>query len=165
VAFKSTFRYINDVSTIDNNEFHTYVDSICPNELEIKNTTACSTSALYFDMLLKVDTKIKLKTQLYNKRDAFHFSIINFISYATIFPIPSAYGFMICSWLDMQDLVRHTIRLYFEVVCRQKLISRRFLPPRLQAAFHKTYDRYKDLVCQCNLPVDLILSDVFHINR
>jgi hypothetical protein len=39
VAFNSTFRYIDDVLTINNNRFHSYVDSIYPNELEIKDTT------------------------------------------------------------------------------------------------------------------------------
>jgi hypothetical protein len=39
VAFNSTFRYIDDVLSINNNNFHSYVDSIYPNEQEIKDTT------------------------------------------------------------------------------------------------------------------------------
>jgi hypothetical protein len=39
VAFNSTFRYIDDVLSINNNQFHSYVYSIYPNELEIKDTT------------------------------------------------------------------------------------------------------------------------------
>ena len=46
VAFNSTSRYINILS-INNNQFHSYVDSI----LENKGTTECSTSALYLDLL------------------------------------------------------------------------------------------------------------------
>jgi hypothetical protein len=38
-AFNSTFRYIDVVLSINNNQFHIYVDSICPKELEIKDTT------------------------------------------------------------------------------------------------------------------------------
>jgi hypothetical protein len=45
VAFNSTFRYIDNVLSINNNHFHSYVDSIYPNELEIKDTTECSTFA------------------------------------------------------------------------------------------------------------------------
>jgi hypothetical protein len=45
VAFNSTFRYIDDVLSINNNQFHSYVDSIYPSELEIKDTTQSSTSA------------------------------------------------------------------------------------------------------------------------
>jgi hypothetical protein len=57
---------------------YSHVDSIYPNEMEIKDTTECSTSALYLDVLLKLDTNGKITTQLYDKRDYFNFSIINF---------------------------------------------------------------------------------------
>jgi hypothetical protein len=39
VAFNSTFRYLNDVSSINNDQFHSYVDFVYPGELEIKDTT------------------------------------------------------------------------------------------------------------------------------
>jgi hypothetical protein len=39
VAFNSTFRYINDALSINNDGFHSYVDFIYPSELEIKDTT------------------------------------------------------------------------------------------------------------------------------
>jgi hypothetical protein len=50
VAFNSTFRYIDDVLSINNNQFQLYVNSIYPNELEIKDTTESSTSAPYIDV-------------------------------------------------------------------------------------------------------------------
>jgi hypothetical protein len=37
VAFNSTFCYIDDVFSIKNDHFHSNVDSIYPNELEIKD--------------------------------------------------------------------------------------------------------------------------------
>jgi hypothetical protein len=46
--------------------------------LEIKDTKECSTSALYLDVLLKLDTNGKITTQLYDKRDDFNLSIVNF---------------------------------------------------------------------------------------
>jgi hypothetical protein len=36
VAFNSTIRYIDEVSSVNNSQFHSIVDSIYPNELEIK---------------------------------------------------------------------------------------------------------------------------------
>jgi hypothetical protein len=39
LAFNSTFRYIDDVLSINNDQFHSYADSIYPSELEIKDTT------------------------------------------------------------------------------------------------------------------------------
>jgi hypothetical protein len=62
VAFNSTFRYIDNVLSINNSQFYSYVDSIYPDELEIKGTTEWSTSALYLDILLKLDTNGKITT-------------------------------------------------------------------------------------------------------
>jgi hypothetical protein len=73
VAFSSTFRYIDDVLSINNDQFHSYIDSIYPNELEIKDTTEPSTSASYLDVLLNIDVGGKLTTQLYDNRDDFDF--------------------------------------------------------------------------------------------
>jgi hypothetical protein len=56
VAFNSTFWYFDDILSINNDQFHSYVDSIYPNELEIKNTTESSTSVMYLDVLLKLDS-------------------------------------------------------------------------------------------------------------
>jgi hypothetical protein len=81
VVFNSTFWSIDDVLSINNNQFHTYVDSIYTNELEIKDTTECSTSALYLDRLLKLDTNCKLTIQIYDKRDDLNVSIVNFLTY------------------------------------------------------------------------------------
>ena len=117
VAFNSTFRYIDDVLSINNNHFHSYVDSIYPNELEIKDTTECSTSASYLDVLLKLDTNSKLTTQLYDKWDDFNFSIVNFPYLCSNIPASPAYGVYIsqliryaraCSAYD-QFLVRGSL--------------------------------------------------------
>jgi hypothetical protein len=74
----STSRYIDDVLSINSDMFHSYVDSIYPIELEIKDTTESSTSASYLDVLLNIDADGKLTTQLYDKLDNFNFAIFNF---------------------------------------------------------------------------------------
>ena len=38
-SFNFTFRYIDDVLSLNNSRFSDFVDRICPIELEIKNTT------------------------------------------------------------------------------------------------------------------------------
>jgi hypothetical protein len=47
VAFNSTFIYIDYVLTINNELFHSYVDSVHHSELEIKDITKSSTTASY----------------------------------------------------------------------------------------------------------------------
>ena len=89
MTFNSTFRYIDDVLSIINNAFHSYVDSIYPSELEIKDTTESSMSASYLDILLNIDINGKLTTQLYDKRDDFSFSIVNVPYLCTKFAPPA----------------------------------------------------------------------------
>jgi hypothetical protein len=64
--------------SINSDQFYSYIDSIL---LEIKDTTESSTlkaSASYLDVLLNIDAGGKLTTQLYDKRDDFSFTIVNF---------------------------------------------------------------------------------------
>jgi hypothetical protein len=121
VAFNLTFQSIDDVLWINNNQFHSYVDSIYPNELEIKDTTECSTSASYLDVILKLDTNGKITTQLCDKRDDFNFSIVNFPYKCTvvIFQLHLQMLYIYRSLFDMQELAQHTISFYFEAVYLQ----------------------------------------------
>jgi hypothetical protein len=66
VAFSSIFRYIDDALSINDEQFHSSVDSIYPSELEIKEITQ-STSALYLNILMRIDAGSKLTTLLYDK--------------------------------------------------------------------------------------------------
>jgi hypothetical protein len=162
VAFNSTLRYIDDVSSINNNQVHSYVDSIYPNELEIKDTTECVTSASYLDVLLKLDTNGKITTQLYNKRDDFNFSIVNFPYLCSNIPASPAYSVYI------SQLIRYAraCSTYDQFLVRGSLMTNKlmFQLSRLQAAFRKFYGRYNDLIYPCNLSLGHMLSDMFHTN-
>ena len=163
VTFNSTFRYIDDVLSINNDSFHSYVDLIYPCELEIKDTTESSTSASYLDILLKVDINGKLTTQLYDKRDDFSFSIVNFPHLCSNIPLSPAYGVYI------SQLIRYARACsgYSQFLNRGKLLTNKlmvqgFQQSRLKSAFRKFYGRYNDLVRQYNLALGQMLSDVFH---
>jgi hypothetical protein len=77
-SFNFTFRYIYDVLSLNNSRFGDFVDRIYPIELEIKDTTYTNRSASYLDLHLKIDSEGRLRTKLYDKRDDFNFSIVNF---------------------------------------------------------------------------------------
>jgi hypothetical protein len=74
-------------------------------------TPQCSTSALYLDALLKLDTNGKMTTQLYEKRDDFNLSIVNFPYLHVCSNIPASPAYR--SLFDMQELLRQTISLLF----------------------------------------------------
>ena len=58
--------------------FGDFVDCIYPIELEIKDTTDTDRSASYLDLQLEIHSEGLLKAKLYDKRDVFNFSIVNF---------------------------------------------------------------------------------------
>ena len=72
-SFCFTYRYIDDVLSIINPKLGNYIDDIYPAELEIKDTSDADHRASYLDLDLSYD-----RDKLYEKRDYFTFSIVNF---------------------------------------------------------------------------------------
>jgi hypothetical protein len=56
-SFNFTFRYIDDVLSLNNSRFVDFVDRIYPIELEIKDTTDTDRSASYLDLHLEIDSE------------------------------------------------------------------------------------------------------------
>jgi hypothetical protein len=92
MSFNHTFRYIDDVLSINNHNFHNYAHLIYPYELKIKDTTESDEPASYLDILSNIDSNDRLTTILYDKRDDFHFAIINFPFLCSNIPLSPAYG-------------------------------------------------------------------------
>ena len=90
--FNFTFRYIDDVLSLNNSRFSDSLPLIYPQELEIKNTTDSRNSASYLDLLLKFDHNGNLHTRLYDKRDDFDFNIVNFPHLSSNIPSSPAFG-------------------------------------------------------------------------
>ena len=78
--FNFTYRYIDDVLSINNPEFENYLGQMYLVELEIKDTTESNTSASYLDLLLLIGRDGQLHTSIYDNRDDFNFRITNFRS-------------------------------------------------------------------------------------
>jgi ribosomal protein S24E len=71
-SFNFTFRYIDDVLSLNNSRFGDFVDRIYPIELEIKDTTDTDRSASYLDLYLEIDSEgwflARIKEQVGEKR-------------------------------------------------------------------------------------------------
>ena len=65
VSFNLTYRYMDDVLSINNHNFHNYVHLIYPEELDIKDTTESDRCASYLDILLTIDSNGRLTPTLY----------------------------------------------------------------------------------------------------
>ena len=70
-------------------------------ELEIKDTTDTDMSASYLDLHLDIDSEGRLRTKLYDKRDDFNFSIVNFPFICSNIPAVPAYGVYISLMISL----------------------------------------------------------------
>ena len=104
-SFNLTFRYIDDVISLNNPNFSDYIDVIYPKELEIKDTTDAPKWANYIDHL-EFDKDGKLFTQLYDKRDDFDFPIVNFPYLSSNIPGSPAYDVFV------SQLIRYAMFLF-----------------------------------------------------
>jgi hypothetical protein len=98
-SFNFTFRYMDDVLSLNNSRFDDFVDRIYPVELEIKDTTDTDRSASCVDIHLEIDSKGRLRTKLYDKRDDFNFPIVNFPLICSNIAAAHAYGVYIYIYL------------------------------------------------------------------
>ena len=91
-AFNFTYRYIDDVLSINNSRFAEFLQLIYPPELEVKETTDTASSASFLDLYLEFDDSGQIKTKIYDKLDDFNFKIINFPNMCSNIPVSPAYG-------------------------------------------------------------------------
>ena len=90
--FNSTFRYIDDLISLNNIVFERYIDKIYPQELSITKETQSDMAASYLDLFISVQDG-KFHTKLYDKRDDFSFNIVNYpYPVASNIPEKPAYG-------------------------------------------------------------------------
>ena len=90
--FNSTFRYIDDLISLNNIVFERYLDKIYPPELSITKETNSDKEASYLDLFITVKDA-KFHTKLYDKRDDFSFKIVNYPHpVASNIPEKPAYG-------------------------------------------------------------------------
>ena len=115
------------------------IGQIYPPELELKKTTESHDSCSYLDLNISV-LNSKFCTDLYDKRDTFSFSIVNFPHMDSNIPSKPAYGVVI------SQLVRY-LRIccnYQDFVYRSKLLTTRLL--KQGYVYQKLCSTYKTFV-------------------
>jgi hypothetical protein len=122
-SFNFTFRYVDDVLSLNNSRFGDFVDRIYPIALEIKDTTDTDRSASYLDLHLEIDSEGRLRTKLYDKRDDFNFPIVNFPKCSNIAAAP-VYGVYI---FQMIRNARACTGSYQDFLDRGLLLTRKLL--------------------------------------
>ena len=150
--FNNTFRYIDDLISINNPQFENYVAKIYPPSLELKNATDSPVGTAYLDLYLFKNSDGALKTKLYDKRDDFQFEIINFQWMDSNIPICPAYGVYVsrlvafaraCS--DFEEFSQRHLTL------TKKLVSQGFIKKKLHKIFVRFIERHRALVSRYHL--------------
>jgi hypothetical protein len=164
-CFNVTFRYIDDILSLNNSRFGDFVDRIYPIELEIKDTTDTEISASYLDLHLEINSEGRLKTKLYEKRDDFNFPIVNFPFICSNIPAAPAYG------VYLSQLIRYSRACgsYQDFLDRgllltRKLLNQGFLLVKLQSSLRKCYGRHHDLVDRYAISVSQMTTNMFHLS-
>jgi hypothetical protein len=164
-SFNFKFRYIDDVLSLNNSKFADFVDRIYPTELEIKDTTDTDGSASYLDLHLDIDSEGRLRTNLYDKRGDFNFSIVSFSFMCSNIPAAPAYGVYI-SQLIRYSRVCGTYDDFLdrELLLTRKLLNQGLLLVKLKSSLRKFYGCHHDLVDRYGISVSQMTTDMFHLS-
>ena len=76
--FGNTVRYIDDLLTLNNNNFEEEIPNIYPSELTLKRISESDTKLSYLDISISILCSSEYVTEVYDKRYAFNFNIVNF---------------------------------------------------------------------------------------
>ena len=136
------------------------VDRIYPIELEIKDATDRARPVSYLDLHFEIDSERRLRMKLYDKRDHFHFPIVNFQFIWSSILVASVYGVYI------SQLIRYSRACgsYMDFLDRGLLITRKllnqgFLLVKLKSSLGKFYGCHHDLVERLRLRNICVTND------
>ena len=149
-SFNFTFRYIDNILSLDNSRFGDFVDRIYPIELGIKDT-----SASYLDLHIEIGSEGAVKNETLRQKRWFQFSHCNNI------PAAPAYGVYI------SQLIRYSRACgsYLDFLDRgllltRKLLNQGFLLVKLKSSLRKFYGRHHDFVDRYAISVSQMTTDM-----
>ena len=175
--FNRTFRYIDDLLTLNNPGFCTFIDQIYPKELKLKRTTEGSDNCSYLDLKISIEAG-RYTTDLYDKRETFKFKIVNFPHMDSNIPSTPAYGVFVSQLIRYMRVCGN----YQQFVYRSTLITTRlqrqgFDYLMLCRTFKKFLTRnpmvlrkyqrsHKQMTVECvSLPLCVFKSKSIHVSK
>ena len=165
-SFNFTFRYIDDVLSLNNSRLGDFVDRIYLIELEIKDTTDIDRSASYLDLHLEIDSDGRLRTKLYDNRDDFNLPLVKFPLIYSNIPAAPAYG------VDISQLIRYSrdCGSYQDFIDKgllltSKLLNQGLFLVKVTSSLRKFYGRHHDLVDRYGISVSQMTTDMIHLSQ
>ena len=160
-SFCFTYRYIDDVLSINNPKFGNYIDDIYPAELEIKDTTDADHRASYLDLDLSYDRDKRLQVKLYDKRDDFNFNIVNFAFLSIQSPAYGVYVSQLIRYASARASSAYSDFLVRSRLLTSKLLGQGYNRFKLITTFKKFYGRHYDLIVKFQHSVTHMVTDLF----
>ena len=120
--FGNTVRYIDDLLTLNNNNFEEDIPNIYPSELTLKRTSESDTKLSYLDISISICSS-KYGTEVYDKRDAFNFNIVNFPYMSSNIPANPTYGVYISQLIRISRICD----TFQSFVLRHRLLTERLI--------------------------------------
>ena len=145
IFVRYSFRYIDDLLCVNNDNFNKHINEIYPSELILKNTTTTPSETSYLDTTLNIgEGNGTVRISVYDKREAFNFKIVNFPYLDSNILWNPAYVYIsqlvryarICSRND--DFIYRHRRLSL------KLQQQGYKYQQLMKSFHKFYRSHSD---------------------
>ena len=159
--FKFTYRYIDDVFSINNPEFENNLGQMYPVELEIKDTTESNTSAYNLDLLLLIGRDGQLHTSIYDKRDDFNSHITHFPFLSSNIPTSPAYGVFISQLIRYaRACSSYGCFILMTTGLSNKLPEQGYVQERLKSSLRKFDGRYGDPIKQYKVSLTQMLNDI-----
>ena len=159
--FNFTYRYIDDVLSINIPDFENYQGQMYTAELETKDTTESNISASYLDLLLSIERDGQLRTSLYDKRDDFNFHITKFPFLSSNIPSSQTYGAFIS---QLRRYARACSSYECFILRAVQLSSKRlwhgYVMERLKSSLGKFYGRYGDFIKHYEVALSQMLHDI-----
>lgn len=143
--FKYCFRYIDDLLCINNDQLMDDVmKEIYPSELNLTSDNSISKSN-YLDLCLEVSNH-KLKYKLYDKRDDFGFTVVNFPDLSGNVPKKHSYGVFMSQLIRIAKCCEEKIDFVERTsILTKRLVKQHFSPHLLKRTFDKFAASYYEL--------------------
>ena len=148
VQFSNTFRYIDDLLSVNNENFGNYISDIYSSDLELKDTTLTSNEVCYLDTRIRNgDSNTPFHLSVYDTRDDFSFRIVNFPHMDSNIPANPVYGVYISQLVryvrictSKLDFIRRLRRL------SSRLLHQGFKSMLLHKSFTKFFKRHSAII-------------------
>lgn len=157
-AFNKTSRYLDDILNLDNPYFETMFTSIYPLELTLNKANISNSKASFLDLNLCIIND-RISSSIYDKREDFNFSIVNYPFLDGDVPHSTSYGVYISQLIRFARAC--TLLEDFNsrnLLITDKLLKQGYRFHKLRKTFSKFYHRNLPLISKYNCKLRTLLQ-------